>query len=351
MKYPEVTITKDELRKIIYFILMKFRADPLHRSGTSSKRDLIGGYIERWFNKIAETIIFDELLKSKNYRVVSDYFIYANDSEKNAPDILGIKTNLKTIPFVKYVDGSWVTMDGMPRIEVKVVRKDQYLVGIREPQMVDDYYAFIESNLDEEYLSSIFDRETFHDKYFDQLEMSEEFIQSDVDHQIIDHLKVIQSEKIGTLRLIGVYTKEEIRENSILCSKDVSPYYFSTASNKKPKSKAIETTIINLDDKGRFNYKYNQEHFCLPVAIDKPENTIITITKSNKGSVYLNSSHPITIGGIALEAGDILVEFKKFERSSKWDENILLKQTLEYYGQDSTDAMVHKFDVIASNHV
>ena len=92
-KYTKVEITKDDLRKIVYFILMKFRGDPVHLQGTSAKRDLIGGYIERWFNKVAETIIFDKLLEKKNYDVVSDYFIYANDSEKNAPDILGLRSN------------------------------------------------------------------------------------------------------------------------------------------------------------------------------------------------------------------------------------------------------------------
>ena len=89
--YSELPITKDELKEIVYFILMKFRSDSLHLQGTSSKRDLVGGYIERWFNKLAEMKVFDHLLKDKSYDVVCDYFIYANDSDKNAPDILGLK--------------------------------------------------------------------------------------------------------------------------------------------------------------------------------------------------------------------------------------------------------------------
>ena len=108
---------------------MKFRGDPLHMQGTSAKRDLIGGYIERWFNKIAETVIFDDLLKGKNYQVVSDYYLYGNDSDKNAPDILGLKTSSgKNIPFSRYNNGTWTPVEGMPKVEVKVVRQDQALL-------------------------------------------------------------------------------------------------------------------------------------------------------------------------------------------------------------------------------
>lgn len=346
MNYPEIEITKEDLRKIIYFILMKFEGDPLHRQGTSAKRDLIGGYIERWFNKIAETVIFDNLLKDKNYKVVSDYFIYSNDSEKNAPDILGLEDSEKTVPFVRYNNGTWKTVSGMPRVEVKVVRKDQALVSVREPQMIDDYYAFIESDLDNDYLTAIFEDEVFDEKYFNELVMSGEFIESDDDSQIINHVKVTPTNRIGTMRLIGIYTKQELRDNSILCGKDVSPYYFGNALNKSPKTRLNEK--LDLDERGRFVYEYNSSYICLPVSIDNPSNAKITILKKNKGSVYLNSSEDISIGGIPLKGGDILVEFKRFDRSSKWDENILLKQTLEKYGIDSTGELINLFDEIVS---
>jgi hypothetical protein len=346
MNYPEIEITKEDLRRIIYFILMKFKGDPLHRQGTSAKRDLIGGYIERWFNKIAETIIFDKLLEHKTYKVVSDYFIYANDSDKNAPDILGLQKDEKTIPFVKYNNGTWQVVSDMPRIEVKVVRKDQAMVSVREPQMIDDYYAFIESDLDGDYLTSIFEKAVFDDKYFEELKMSSEFIKNDVDNQIIPHNKVIPSERIGTMRLIGIYTQDELRDNSVLCGKDVSPYYFGTASNKSPAGKIRLNQELTLDQKGRFVYKFNDNYICLPVAFANPNNAKITILKQNKGSVYLNSTENISVGGIFLSKGDILVEFKKFDRSSKWEENILLKQTLEKYGKDSAQELIYTFDQI-----
>lgn len=348
MKYPEIEITKEDLRKIVYFILMKYKGDPLHRQGTSAKRDLIGGYIERWFNKIAETVIFDKLLEDRTYTTLSDYFIYANDSTKNAPDILGLSISEKVIPFVKYNNGTWKTVPNMPRIEVKVVRKDQAMVGVREQQMIDDYYAFIESDLAGDYLTAIFEEDVFDDKYFDELEMSEDFIESDIDSQIISHSKTTASQKIGTMRLIGIYTQKELKDNSVLCRSGISPYYFSTASNKRLVSKSRLDEELQLDEKGRFTYKYDSGYVCLPVAIDIPDGGSVTVVKKNKGSVYFNSTTSITIGGITLSPGDIYIEFKKFDRSSKWDENILLKQTLERYGKDSTHDLLAQFDLIAT---
>lgn len=143
---------------------MKYSSDSLHMQGTSSKRDLVGGFIERWLNKLAETAVFDNLLQDKPYKAIPDYFIYNNESEKNAPDILGIKDNKKTIPFVQYNDGRWETVDDSPRVEVKALRKDQYLLGIRQPQMIDDYYVFVESDLSPDYLTMIFEDEVFNEK-------------------------------------------------------------------------------------------------------------------------------------------------------------------------------------------
>ncbi|WKZ26604.1 MAG: hypothetical protein QY304_00680 [Candidatus Paceibacterota bacterium] len=349
MKYPEIEITKDDLRKIVYFILMKFKGDPLHRQGTSAKRDLIGGYIERWFNKIAETVIFEKLLEDNKYKVISDYFIYANDSDKNAPDILGLQTSDgKTIPFVKYNNGTWTNIDGMPRIEVKVVRKDQALLGVREPQMIDDYYAFIESDLEGDYLTSLFEEETFADKYFEELKMSDEFIESDKDKQIIPHSTVSKTAKVGTMRLIGIYTKGEVQNNFTLCKKDVSPYYFAGAENKDPRGANLKEKMV-LDGNNRFTYTYDKGYVCLPFAIESENKTEITILKKNKGSLYIHSTDDIRISGIPVQKGNIVINLNKFDRSSKWNENIALKYTLEKFGNDSTQDLVDLFDKISTN--
>ncbi|MFH1790102.1 MAG: hypothetical protein ABH832_03490 [bacterium] len=341
-----IEITKDELRKIIYFILMKFRSDSLHMQGTSAKRDLIGGYIERWFNKIAETVIFDYLLKDENYNVVSDYFLYANDSDKNAPDILGLeKKDGSNMPFVKYNNGTWSTCKGMPRIEVKVVRKDQYLAGVREPQMIDDYYVFIESELEGDYLSAIFEDEVFDNKYLHELDVSSDFIESDKDSQLIKHEEMSKADRVGTMRLIGIYTKDELRKLSVKCGKGVKPWYFANAVNKSIRGVGEESELNVVD--GICNYSFEGEIY-LPFHADGLKSNP-KIVKRNKGSVYLDVMSKASFGGIEVEPGRVKIEFKKFDRSSSWDENMVLKSYLEEKGKDSTDELLTLFGKLINN--
>lgn len=343
-KYPDINITKDDLCKIIYFILMKFNGDALHMQGTSSKRDLIGGYIERWFNKIAETVIFDSLLSKKNYRVVSDYFIYGNDSDKNAPDIIGLeKKDGTTIPFVKYNSGTWETVVGMPRIEVKVIRKDQALIGVREPQMIDDFYVFIESDLEPDYLTAVFEEELFSEKYYKKLETNNIFIEGDANKQIIPHSKMKKAERIGSMRLIGIYTKEELRNNTVLCGQGVKPYYFSNAQNVNGRLNFPLGESIHVNAGGMLQYILEGGIY-LPIFTEGLVDKTLAIIKKNKGSVYLNLPSPAIINGVSLSAGPAKIEFKKFDRSSSWDENIGLQFTLENHAKDSTKYLLDLLD-------
>lgn len=346
MKYPLVKITKEDLKRIIYFILMKFRTDPLHMQGTSSKRDFLGGYIERWFNKAAETLIFDELLKDKNYNVVSDYFLYGNDSDKNAPDVLGLKTNdKKIIPFVQYNNGTWEQCGSMPRIEVKVIRKDQALLGIREPQMIDDYYVFVESNLEEDYLNVIFEDNIFNKKYLEELKNSSEFVKSDSDNQLIPHSLMSKNAEIGTMRLLGIYKKSEIRDKFVMCASGVKPYYFGCTTDDFHKKLDDKPVIEKIKiENGLCLYNYDNEVY-LPFLVDCACDSIDVLIK-NKGSFYFEAKENMTLCGNVIKPGYIKVEFKKFDRTSKWDENIALKSFIEDKGCDSTDELVAMFDKI-----
>jgi hypothetical protein len=340
-KYPEVKITKDELIKIIYFILMKYEADSLHMQGTSSKRDLVGGFIERWLNKLAETAVFDSLFKNKPYDVISDYFLYNNESEKNAPDILGIKDNKKTIPFVQYNDGRWETVGKNPRIEVKALRKDQYLLGIRQPQMIDDFYVFVESNLSPDYLTMIFEDEVFNEKNSKLLNIDPIFIKSDKNSSIISHIKPKKTKIVGSFRLIGTYTKAQVLNNTVSCKPGISPWYVRSVSNVERVIRATEGEILSVE-KNKFVYKFSDLTY-LPLAIEGNLNNTYLI-KSNKGSFFLKTKESLTINGKQLNPGFVKVEFAQFQRGSAWDENLAVKNSFEVFTKDSTDDMVKVFD-------
>ena len=340
-KYPKIEITKEELIRTIYFILMKYGSDSLHMQGTSSKRDLVGGFIERWLNKLAETAIFDSLFKDKPYEAIPDYFLYNNESEKNAPDILGIKDKNKTIPFVQYNDGRWETVGENPRIEVKALRKDQYLLGIRQPQMIDDFYVFVESDLSPDYLTMIFDDEVFSDKNLELLKVDPIFIKSDRNSSIISPIKPKKSEVVGSFRLVGTFTKEQILNNTVSCRPRVSPWYVKNVSNVTRVLRATEGERLDVTN-NKFTYRFNDLVY-LPVAIEgNLEQTFLV--KSNKGSFFLKTDTGLTINGVTLTPGFIKVEFSEFKRGSSWDENLAVKNSFEVFTKDSTNEMLEAFD-------
>jgi len=343
MKYPEIEITEEELIRTIYFILMKYSSDPLHIQGTSSKRDLIGGFIERWLNKLAETSIFDYLFREKPYTAISDYFLYDNESKKNAPDILGIKTSKKIIPFTRFVDGSWETVDSFPRIEVKAFRKDQYLFGVRQPQLIDDFYVFVESDLSPDYLTSIFRDEMFDPKNIEKLSIDSLFIKSDKKSNIIKPVIPQKTKKIGTFRLIGTYTKEQLLEHMVPCDAKVSPRYLKEVINVDRVVSAKENEQIKLEN-NKFTYILKDTIY-LPVHIEGDINGV-SIIKKNIGSVFLNSPNSLMINGNNINPGFIKLDFSKFDRSSNWREYLAIKNSLILLTKDSTQDMLDIFEKI-----
>ena len=144
-------------------------------------------------------------------------------------------------------------------------------------------------------------------------------------------------------------TKDELRKNAVMCSSGVSPYYFGGAESKDPRGSNCDEELIT-DSLGRFVYKYDESYTALPIAIEKPGGATITIKKKNKGSVYVNSTHDLLINGVHVDSGNIVIHFTKFDRSSKWDEDIVSKYILEKYGHDSTDDLLSNFDEIIKKH-
>jgi hypothetical protein len=324
---------------------MKYSADSLHIQGTSSKRDLIGGFIERWLNKLAETSVFDSLLENKTYKAIPDYFLYNNDSDKNAPDILGLKTQKGIIPFVEYNNGRWDSIKNYPRIEVKALRKDQYLLGVRDTQMIDDFYVFVESDLSPDYLTSIFDDSVFDKKILNEIICDPVFIRSDINKSIISHLHPTKAQSVGSFRLIGIYTKSQLQLNTTMCLDGVNPWYLKSVTNVERVTSQNSDSVISVASR-KFIYNYNNQLY-LPMCIEGDTRST-RIVKTNKGSCYLHSDSRLIIDGTILNPGYIKITFNEFQRSSGWNENLATKNFFEKMTQDSTAQLIQKFDEIVT---
>ena len=137
----KVELTKEFLKRNVYWIICKYELDEFRREQSSSKRALLGGFIDRWMNKSPEFLIFDEILKEKNYSAINDMFLYNKGESKNAPDILGlIDDDGNQYPFAQFKDTRWEVVEGMPFIEMKTFREDQSLVTIPYTQFDDNHY-------------------------------------------------------------------------------------------------------------------------------------------------------------------------------------------------------------------
>lgn len=355
-----LNVTTKDILPLIYFIISMFQQENVHKQGTSSKSDLIGGYIDRWINKLPENLIFNKmLLKDKNYKVVNDYFIYGAKSDKNAPDILGLKTINRLIKFAEFNNDTWEMCPGMPHIEVKTFRKNQKLVSVRDTQLEDDiYYVFVESNFEPDYLIRLFAVEALDAKLANIIFMNSDFIKNN-DYQILKQpqkIKVSTGENIGYLRLISIIKGNDYKKHSVFCKEKESIYYLNSITEhqgKIPQINAYEKKTpkeqLNISLKDYFkksDFIWNNKKI-IPFNIDHPE--YIIIKKINKESLFVLAKKDCNLYETELKKDKVYkIKLSLFERSSKWNEYIILKnQCPDIY--DRREELVKKFDEIVES--
>ena len=352
----EIKITKNDALPLIYFIVSMFQKEYTHRQGTSSKSDLIGGYLDRWINKIPEDLIFSKLLlKNKSYSVINDYFLYGSSSDKNAPDILGLKYDDKIIPFTKYVNNTWVQLDGMPHIEIKTFRKNQKMVSIRDTQLKDDdFYILVESNLKQDYLIKLFNPDCFNDDIFKKLKMDDIFIENNKSNIItnVNQIVLNDSTSLGTISIIRILKGKDFKQKAVLCNAKEDIYYL------KDINEVEKITSPNCTEKFNDFFTYNNTtnmYFrswnaktMLPIYAN--ESKYIKIVKVNKKSLYIETTGDCSIYNYNLKKyKKYKIEIELFERSSGWNEYIALKNQFSEQVDVTEELMAQFEDIINEN--
>lgn len=353
----KINITRDDILPLIYFIISMFQEENNHRQGTSSKSDLLGGFIDRWVNKIPEELIFSKhLLKNKNYKVINDYFIYGAGSDKNAPDILGLKENDDVIPFAVYKDTKWEQINGMPHIEIKTFRKNQKLVSVRDTQLDDDtYYIFVESDLKQDYMLKLFDIKYFTEEIRKKLIMDDVFISSNSKGIIKSVNNIIgkDSDSIGTIEILRVLKGCEYRKRATLCDEKKNVYYLKGIEFVKDiRGKNLNTPFNEF-------FEYEQEINCyssnwgnlklIPMYVNNVDKIIIR--KVNKKNFYVETLDDAQIYNFKLKSNSIYrVDLEQFERNSSWREYVALKNQFTE-DVDATEELLKHFDEIVKNNL
>ncbi|MFA6023099.1 MAG: hypothetical protein WC781_03350 [Candidatus Pacearchaeota archaeon] len=340
----ECEFKQEDFKRLIYWITLKFKEDEFHHQAASTKSDLIGGFFDRWFNRASEFIIFRELLKNKDYDVVIDNFLYGQDTKKNAPDVIGLKDRKENtlVQFTLFNNGDWEVIPSMPFIEVKTNREKQKLISIGDTQMnKDHYYVIVESHIREDYLITLFEDSVFSQDTFNSLKVSKDFIKSDANNQIITPKPLQIKKNLGSFRLIGIFSGEEIKKYCLLVGVDgegntQKPYYFDTIEKTKPNSNDGEEI-----KEGCYSYGGEYIPFCIEFVDKKSK---VSLVKRLKGHMVINVEGTIKINGIEASDGFYKVMFKKFDRSSKKKEYIGDKYLFDCIAVDKTNELISKFD-------
>ena len=333
MEHVKINVTKEDIKPLLYFIISMFQQETIHRQGTSSKSDLIGGFIDRWINKIPEDLIFRKhLLLNKNYSVINDYFVYGMKSKKNAPDILGLQIDDQIIKFTEYNKNEWVQIEGMPHIEIKTFRKNQRLVSVRDTQLEEDhYYIFVESNFDNDYLIHLFDEQYLERETLNKISMSNQFIKDNSQQILIQppEISIDKKESIGTLEIITIIKGSEFKKRSTLCKEKENVFFFIIIVEAPRVQSGLKTP-----KKFKEIFQYNSEtdmyeaqwESSKMIPIDAQNIDELEILKINKGSFYCKSSEEFQLYNYNLKAGVIYkVELEIFQRNSGWNEYVALK--------------------------
>ena len=354
----KITISVNDLKELLYFSLLKFNEDTLHRSGNSSKRDAFGGYLERWLNRIVETKIFNHLLKKfdKDYKICPDNYIYVQGHEKNAPDILGLQRNDKIFNFGYFENNSWIQKSNFPSIEIKAIRDSQSLLAVRDTQN-SDYYCFVEVAFRNDYITSFFSRDYFSKDTYEKIisKMNPNiFLQGNQNDKIILNPEYINfSSEVGTIKLIGIFNNNTFKKYSRLVKSDCSPMYLESVEINPPRIQSEGDIVFSRDifnnTNNSINKNYKNETY-LPVIVNNPSNYNL-ISDKFKSSTYFKINSNDNIFENEVSANDkIKLKYKEFQRTSKWNEYLGLKKDFSNKVPDCTEELINRFDKIVADN-
>lgn len=352
-----VNLTRKDFKINTYWTLCKFLKDDYTIENASSKRSLVGDFIDRWTNKAPETIIFDKLLENEPYHVVKDNFIYTSSKAKNAPDILGLKDDAGNIfPFVKFNDDGWEKISDMPFIEVKTFRKSQNLVTIPLSQFNDNsYFVILESDIPKDYLLSIFSNDFFDDKNCIKIDnIYDEFIKSDKNN-LLDIPDIIETEFktindndiVGKYKLIGIFKKNNIINLGKSVKKGDKPLYFAEigkSSNRK--DKRFDVMPYKKINSGKFYFNDDENNLYCEIKICGSSELFITRKTSKTIDVMVKGE--VLIDGVVLKEGKHRLIFKEFSKDGNYEEFIVTKSLLRLNNKEnsSLDELLGKFNEI-----
>ncbi len=356
-----INVTREDIKKIIYFVTnMTQKLNSPMIGALSSKRDFMGGILDRWINLIPESVIFNKLIlpkinSDKKIEVITDFYDYDPKANKAgiAPDVLGIKIDDLSIPFVEFND-KWEAIQSAPQIEVKSFKKNQKMITLRNQGYENKYLVLAETNFRIDYLVPLFAKDLFSSEIYDSIHMDDSiFIKSDVNNYIAQSNYVdVSNNNIGEIKLLKITKFENFMNTWNLCGPGVSVEYFNGISEvgninlirdrfREPK---LISEFLDCKNATLNTYFFNSQWYDafddneVPIRNNKKTKTLdlliknfeqIKVIKKLKNSIYIFVEGNCSIENISLYRNKYYkVEFSLLDRGSSNNDEFFLNKAL-----------------------
>lgn len=356
-----INVTREDIKKIIYFVTnMTQKLNSPMIGALSSKRDFMGGILDRWINLIPESVIFNKLIlpkinSDKKIEVITDFYDYDPKANKAgiAPDVIGIKIDDLAIPFVEFND-KWEAIISAPQIEVKSFKKNQKMITLRNQGYENKYLVLAETNFRIDYLVPLFAEDLFSSEIYDSIHMDDSiFIKSDVNNYIAQSNYVdVSNNNIGEIKLLKITKFENFMNTWNLCGPGVSVEYFNGIREvgninlirdrfREPKlisefldckNDTLNTYSFNSQwydafDDNQVSIRNNKKTITLDLLIKNFEQ--IKVIKKLKNSIYIFVEGNCSIENISLYRNKYYkVDFSLLDRGSSNNPEFFLNKAL-----------------------
>lgn len=335
----EIEIKRDDIIPYVYFVCsLASESQTGMFGGLSLKSDYIGGIFDRWINIIPESIVFDKCIlpivakrinEKNEIKVFSDFYKYDPKYVGIAPDVIGLKTDNKVIPFVKYDDTNeekkyWVKQPNCPLIEVKSFKEKDYMISLRDQNYSGKYLVMVSVKLSIDYLLPFFNKDLFTYSNIKKLDMPSDFIVSN-QKGLLENTKNFSFDKdnIGTLKLLSINNADDFMSISTKCFSGQSPRYFRSMSERKINKKNVAIPfekVCSLQRNGL--YKIDDKIFGTPtnrtLDISISDVSSLEFIGNTKDKIIIKSNKDgVEINGFQLKKGiQYNIEFGILDRSN-----------------------------------
>ncbi len=334
----KVKFKRKHLKELCYWIVIKFKEDSFHQQ-FGHRRDLLGGFIDRWINKAPEFLIFDKLLENKKYSVVPDYYLYKSPKQKNSPDILGLKSD-RIIRFTYYENGMWKQVEDMPSIEVKTFRKSQKLITIPLSQFEKGkYYVIVESHITEDYLLSLFNDDFFDEDLLNKITMDDVFVEADENNDLILPKALNKTDDLGYYELLGIYKGKFLLHLSQIVEPGVEFRYLKNIQSTNFK----RTNCRKKLSSGLYVPKL--DGIFVPISLEVIGSDVYLLNEY-KSYLGILVEDKVIVNSVELNKGYHKLIYGRFSKTSEKKELVLSKGSLLMFDEDSTEDLISIFDDI-----